>query len=161
MQRLDPKSFFIFYFSALRKIFILILVSVPVIILVSVPAYIVTSVIDKEYIFVRFLMSYTIAAVCSFSFIPFMWGYLAFLMTSIEVDTRHILIKKGTLLRKVVDLPYSQIQSITILKEPTLEILGLCSIKIDVTDKETYTLSGVNVDQAHYIRSLYLENPEA
>lgn len=161
MQRLDPKSFFIFYFASLQKIFIFILLSIPIIILVSVPAYSVTSILDKEYLFVRFLMAYTILAVCSFSFIPFIWGYLAFLMTTIEVNTHHILYKKGTILQKVVDVPYSRIQSITILKEPMLEILGLCSIRIDVTDKETYTLSGLNVDQAHYIRSLYLENPEA
>lgn len=96
-------------------------------------------------------------------FLPFVWGYLAFLMSTMEVGKHQISFRKGTILRKYIEVPYSRIQSITIVKNPLLEFLGLCSIEIEVVGQENIhplTLSGLNVDQAHYIRSLYLESTQ-
>jgi len=164
MQRLDPKSFFIFYFEALQRIFILLLVTVPLIIFVSIPAYLVFSLSDKQYLFTRFLFTYTLLCVFFLCFLPFLWAYLAFLMSTMEVDKHHVSFKKGTIMRKIIDVPYSQIQSISIIKNPMLDLLGLCSIEIEMSDQSQNNplrLSGLNVDQAHYIRSLYLESSEA
>lgn len=140
---------------------ITLLIVIPVALIIMVPAHFITSYsVYAHEVFYTITQLFLIFCLLFFILFPFIWGFLNYFLYVIEIDAQHISFHKGILLRKHTEVPYSHIQTISILKDPLMDILGLCSMQIDLvasSEKHPLHISGLSVDQAQYIRTMYLE----